>query len=216
MLLEQAVNHAPRNYQARALLVLGSVTGYRKDYKAEAAFYRHALRLNTSDTFTTVEANRAIAISKAVDGDHKQAVKILESVLQLAHYYRGHNPYLYLHTLNSLAVEYQAVGRLREALELARIATASPLASFWHEFSETRAEIEREIVETQAQAIAIVVPARLPEQKPQPKVIIRFLFVESRARRKVIKPTIRRTPVFRSMIERVATVAPIHAPPFEQ
>ncbi|MGA9773240.1 MAG: hypothetical protein WBV94_29685 [Blastocatellia bacterium] len=210
-LLEQAINHAPGNYQARALLALGSIAEYEGNYKAESEFYRHALRLNSADLFATVEGHRAIAILKAIDGNHKQAVEILESVLRLAHRYRARSPYLYLQTINSLAIELSCVGRRQEAVQLARIACASPFAAIYHEFSETRAEIEQEIAETQAQMIVVVAPARQEEQQ---KVIIRFQYVESSARRQSLKPTIRRAPAVRSMIERVATVAPIHAPPF--
>ncbi|MGA9770307.1 MAG: hypothetical protein WBV94_14810 [Blastocatellia bacterium] len=214
-LLVEAVSHAPLSYQARALFVLGSVAEYRGDYKAEAAFYSHALKLNTSDLFTTIETNRAIAISRAVEGDHKQAVEILERVLRLAHYYRARSPYLYLQTINSLAIELSYAGRKQEAIELARIACLSPLASIYHEFRETRAEIEQEIAETQSQANIVVVPAR-PAKQPQQKVSISFQIVGLYVRRRVIKPTIGRAPIICSIIERVATVAPIHAPPFSQ
>lgn len=49
-------------------------TRYRRDYKTEAEVYKYALKLQTADLFTTVEAGRAIALSKAKAGDHWQAI----------------------------------------------------------------------------------------------------------------------------------------------
>jgi tetratricopeptide (TPR) repeat protein len=208
-LLERAVSYAPRNYQARALFILGSVAEHEKDYKAEAEFYRSALALNHSDLFTAVEVRRAQALAATREGNNQRTVQILEPLRALA----GNHPFLNTQLLNHLAVAYQNTGRLREAMEVVRIACASPFAAIYNEFGETQAEIEQELAETQSQAIAIVVPARSPEQRLQSKVIIRFQIVESSARRRVIKPIIGRAPVIRSIMERVATVAPIHAPP---
>ena len=213
-LLEQVVNHAPRNYQARALLALGSVAEYKGDYKAESEFYRAALELNRNDLFTAVEARRAQAIAAVREGDQEQAISLLEQTLSLAHYYRAHSPFLYLQSLNSLAVEYREAGRLHEALALARIVCASPLASIYPEFAITRDKTERKIQERQCSTVIVVVPARPTEQRPQQKVSISFQIVGLHVRRKVIKPTIGRAPVVRLIIERVATVAPIHGPPF--
>jgi tetratricopeptide (TPR) repeat protein len=215
-LLEYAASQAPRNYQARALFILGSVAEYRGDYKAEAEFYHQALSLNTGDLFTTVEGNRALAIRASIEGDRRQAISLLERTLPLAHYYRERSPYIYLQSLNSLATEYREAGRLQEALTLARIVCASPLARIYPEFGITRDKTERKIQERERATVIVVVSARPTEQRPQPKVIIRFQYVESRARRRSFKPTIGRAPVIRSIVERVATVAPIHAPPFRK
>src|ERR1044072_4069868 len=121
-LLEHAVSYAPRNYQARALLALGSVAEYRGDYKAESEFYRAALALNHNDLFTTVEARPALAILARHEGNHQKAIQILEPVRALA----SHHPYLKAQLLNHLAVEYHDTGRLHEAFSFARIACASP------------------------------------------------------------------------------------------
>src|SRR5215216_2118943 len=83
-LLEYAADRAPRGYQARALVALGSIAEYRADYRAELEFYRAALKLNQTDVFTAVEARRAIAISARRAGDHARAIQILESILPLA------------------------------------------------------------------------------------------------------------------------------------
>ncbi|MGA9767824.1 MAG: hypothetical protein WBV94_02210 [Blastocatellia bacterium] len=194
------------------MLALGSIAEYKSDYKAEAEFYRAALALNHSDLFTAVEARRAQALAATREGNHQRTVQILEPMQTLA----GHHPFLKAQLLNHLAVAYQNVGRLREAIGFMRRACASPFAAIYHEFSETRAEIEQEIAKTQSQSTIVVVPARPSQQQLQKKAIIRFQYIEPSARRRVINPTIGRAPVIRSIIERVATVAPIHAPPFNQ
>jgi tetratricopeptide (TPR) repeat protein len=152
--LEQAINHAPRNYQARALLALGSIAEYQKDYRAELEFYQYALSLNESDVFTAVETRRAIAISEAKAGNHKRSIDLLESILPLAQ----HNPYLFGQLLNHLAVYYHQTGRLKDALRLAQMVCASPLVSVYHEWNETREEIQQEIAEQESRAVIVAAP----------------------------------------------------------
>jgi tetratricopeptide (TPR) repeat protein len=145
-LLEKAVNYAPRNYQARALLALGSIAEYQGDYKAESEFYRLALSTNHSDVFTAVETRRAIAIQAFITGNPTEAIQILEGVLPLA----SNHPYLRGQLLNHLAVYYHQVGRLHEAVRLSEFACASPLAIVYHEWGETRQEIRQDISERES------------------------------------------------------------------
>jgi tetratricopeptide (TPR) repeat protein len=170
-LLEQAVNYAPRNYQARALFILGSIAEYRRDYKAESEFYRLALSLNQSDLFTAVETRRALAIRASSGGDHRSAIHILENLLHLA----SKHPYLHAQVLNSLAVEYHQAGRLQEALRLAQIVCASPLATIYHEFGETRKEIQEDLRERELRAeyfIAHKIDASAERGIPEPHAAI--------------------------------------------
>jgi len=151
-LLEYAADRAPRGYQARALVALGSIAEYRADYRAELEFYRAALKLNQTDVFTAVEARRAIAISARRAGDHARAIQILESILPLA----SREPYLQAQVLNHLAVEYHDAGRLQEAYKLAQAACSSSLVTIYQEFEETRKEIEKDLAEREPRRPAVI------------------------------------------------------------
>jgi tetratricopeptide (TPR) repeat protein len=164
-LLERAASHAPRNYRARALLALGSIAEYRQDYKAEAELYRLALEVNHNDVFTVVEARRAIALRACSEGDHRAAVQILENLLPLA----SKHSYLNAQLLNHLAVEYHHAGRLQDAVRLAQIVCALPLATVYHEFEETRKEIQEDITEQEQRPLIIAAPQVQAEQKREKK-----------------------------------------------
>lgn len=209
--LESAVATAQGVYLTRSILALGAVAGYEGEYRQEQSFYAEALKYK-QDYFSYIETLRAIAIYDE-NKSREQRIEILQRLYPIACKAPGQR--LRLDVLNSLAVEFHQARKFQEARKLSEAICASPLATICHEFRETRAEIEQEIAETQSQAIIVVVPARPSEQRPQQKVIIRFQCVGLYVRRRVIKPTIGRAPVICSIIERVATVAPIHAPPFK-
>ena len=153
-LLEHAASYAPRNYQARALLALGSIAEYQGNYKAESEFYRSALSVNQSDVFTVVESYRALAIQASVRGENERAINLLKKVVPIT----VRSSYLQAQVFNSLAVELRAVGRLQEAFRLSELACASPLAIVYHEWGETREEIKLDISERESAPRVFVVP----------------------------------------------------------
>jgi tetratricopeptide (TPR) repeat protein len=153
-LLEDAAIYAPRNYQARALLALGSIAEYQRDYKAETEFYGLALRVNQSDAFAAVETRRAIAIRLFAQGESERAIQLLESLLPLA----STQPYLRGQLLNHLAVYYHQAGRLHDAVRLSELVCASPLAAIYHEWGETQSEIAEDLAEQEARAATVAVP----------------------------------------------------------
>jgi tetratricopeptide (TPR) repeat protein len=215
-LLEDAASFAPRRFQARALFILGSIAEYRRDYRAELDYYRHALELNHNDAFTAIEARRAVAISESREGNHARAIEILESLLPLA----AHRPHLQLQVLNSLAVEFHRAGRLKDALRLAQIVCASPLATVYHEWRETREEVNRSIAEQESRAIIVAAPnikANLPEGKREGKPRQAPKRILWRGRTWVARSGLAfgkfasTAPLIQS---RVYASAPIHAPPF--
>jgi tetratricopeptide (TPR) repeat protein len=171
--LEYALDYAPRYYQTRAALVLGSVANHQEDYKTEAECYRLALRVNTDDRFAAIEAHRAIAIRASVEGDHEKAIDLLNKVMPLS----VGSGYLQAQLFNALAVELRAVGRLQEAVRLSEFACASPLASVYAEFQETRQEIQEDIAEREARPVIVIVPESEEEQTTKTCVILHgFLF----------------------------------------
>jgi tetratricopeptide (TPR) repeat protein len=200
--LERAISSAPRPYRSRALLALGSVAKYRADYKAEAEFYRSALALNESDVFTSVETYRAIAIRASLEGDHAKAAGILERLIP----FTSRRPYLQAQLLNSLAVEYHAIGRLEEAARLSRIVCASPLANVYAEFPETRREIQADIAQAESRAIIVAVKLEKKKIRRLVKLLILALIVFFSIKR--VRPRADRAPSLSiQIIERVVLSA---------
>lgn len=208
-LFEQAQENASAQVRARAILSLGATERYRGNTQAATKYYARAIALGEADYFTRIEATRAIALFHALDGNHRRAIDNLESIYPLARRFAHVNARLYLDVLNSLTVEYLAIRDNEAASKAFEPVSNSLLIGLIQEYRETA----QEVAEAKQAASVVVIPVRAFKQKTKPKVIIRFQVVESRARRIIIKPTIGRAPVFRSMVERVATVAPIHAPP---
>ena len=197
-------------YQARALHALGAIEHAAGRFDKATRFYSEAINANTSrDTFATISAQFQVSAIKSLNGDHSQSLNDLLSLWPIVRVAAKSHPHLWPTLQNEIAFELLQLGKVREARQAMAIAIASPIAIQYPEWHETAAEVEAATPQT----ILVVVPARLPQRRPQQKVIIRLLCVELRARRKLIKPTIRRAPIIRSMVERVATVAPIHAPP---
>ena len=198
-------------YQARALHALGVMHHVAGRVDEATRFYSEVITASAGrNAFAIINTQFQVSALKSLNGDHSKALDDLLSLWPVVRVAAKSHPHLWPTLHNELAFELLQLGRVREARQTAVFAVTSPIANQYPEWRETAAEVEA----ATSQAILVIVPARPTEQQPQPKVIIRFLVVEPSARRRFIKPTIGRAPVIRSIIERVATVAPIHAPPF--
>jgi tetratricopeptide (TPR) repeat protein len=200
-------------YQARALHALGAIEHALGRFDEAASFYAEAINANTGcDAFAIISTQFQFSAIKSLNGDHGKALNDLFSLWPVVKVAAKLHPHLWPTIHNEIAFELLQLGKIKEARQAAAIAVASPIARQYPEWQETAAEAEA----ATSQTILIVVPSRPAEQRPQQKVIIHFQIVRPYVRRKLIKPTIGRAPVIRSIVERVATVAPIHAPPFNQ
>ena len=209
----QAMLEAVRGpYQARAIQALGG-TYFGAGRLDEAAYiYTEAIQAGRErDAFAVFGVRGQLSAIKSIQGDHARALDELQDLWPLARLIARQHPHVWPMLHNELAYEFLHLGRVEEARQAAAVAVASPLADNYPEWHETA----REIAETQPTAIVVVVPARASEQKTDRKVSMpRHQFVRPCARHRVIKPTAGRVPVICSIIEQVASVAPIHAPPF--
>ena len=194
-------------YQARAIHALGAIHHAAGQFDEAAKYYSEAIHANRGhDLLAFVNSQLQASAIKSLQDDHEQSLDGLLSLYGTVKLAVTRHPHVWPMLHNEIAFELLQLGKIDEAKRAASVALASPLAHAYPEIQET----VHDIAESERQTILVVVPAL------KQKVIIRFLIVGPYVRRKLIKPTIGRAPVVRSIIERVATVAPIHGPPFNQ
>ena len=191
-------------YQARAIHALGAIHYEAGHFDEAAKFYAEAMHSNRGhDLLAFVNSQLQASAIKSVRDKHEQSLDALLSLYGAVRLTVTRHPHVWPMLHNEIAFELLQLGKIEEAKRASSIAINSPLAYAYPEIQETA----REIAENERRAI-LVVPAR------KQKAIIRFQIVGPYVRRRVIKPTIGRAPLICSIVERVATVAPIHGPPF--
>jgi hypothetical protein len=82
-----------------------------------------------------------VAYINSEEGNHRDALALLEKLFPLALHVRSSQPYVYYDYMNGLAVELCEVGRLEEARNISQIVLASPFAPAYPEWRETTNEI---------------------------------------------------------------------------
>jgi tetratricopeptide (TPR) repeat protein len=166
-----AAGTAPLRYRAKAMLSLAAVSAHLKDPDAELYYFTETLKAS-KDIATSLTACRGIAVHKAREGYHKQALADLEKILSLA---RFAPPLVYFNYLNSLAVELGEANRKDEARNVSRILLASPLIPVYPEWRETAEDLRpsrRSMVTVGAISYNVLaLPERQPDEPPsrQPK-----------------------------------------------
>jgi tetratricopeptide (TPR) repeat protein len=136
-LFELAVDTAPDAYKVKATLSLGALSFHRGDFDSALYCYQETIKAGKLSA-ASLQAVRGTSVIKAIEGNHRQAVADLESVLPVMKYAPAH---IYFDLLNSYAVELGAVGRKSEARHIARTVLASPLAFAYPEWRETAEEL---------------------------------------------------------------------------
>jgi tetratricopeptide (TPR) repeat protein len=138
-LFELTVDTAPDTYKVKATLSLGGLSFHRRDYDSSLYFYHEGLKTGKLSA-AGLHAIRAISVLKAIEGNHAQAVRDLESILSVIKYAPAH---IYFDILNSYAVELGEVGRKDEARSIMRHVLASPFIFAYPEWRETAEELKQ-------------------------------------------------------------------------
>ena len=141
-LLTLAADTAPLYYKGKAMLSLAAVSAHSKKPDAELYFFTETLNeaLKTSRNVTIcLSAYQGIAVHKAKQGHHRQALKDLENILPLV---KHGSAYTYFDILNSYAVELGEVGRKDEARNVIQIVLASPFIHAYPEWQQTAADLQ--------------------------------------------------------------------------
>ena len=182
-LAERVAENAPLRFRARALMTLGVIKCSTGDYSGAMPFYAEASRAAAEgwcDPFTIAQTQRVMAVLKSVGGDHRGALEDLERMVPLARAVSGRYPAVYYEYANSIAVEMMEVGRYEEASKASEVALASPFASGYPEWKETRDDLEirrycspRSVVSfaqqptVKAEVLSLPLPQPKPEIEPQ-------------------------------------------------
>ncbi len=144
-MLHKAFDHASPRYKSKVLLSLGADA--RRSYDLDAGFmlYAEASRAASCngccDPLSLVQAQRMIAVLKSMNGDHKQALAHLASLLPLARMIGSEQPHAFYDFLNSYAVELANVGLLEEARNASSMVVSSRFAPAYPEWRETYEDI---------------------------------------------------------------------------
>ena len=134
-LIEKLATIGPIQYRARAMQLLAATYGTQRNPEQELYFFVESLKTKAS-TFLGL---RGIALLKAKEGYHEQALKDLESLRSFARYMP---PHIYFDYLNSLAVELAEAGRKYEARNVIKHVLESPLIIAYPEWIETAEELK--------------------------------------------------------------------------
>jgi hypothetical protein len=158
-LLETVADNAPITYRARAIQTLGTNNHAKCQLDETLRFQLEALRVasdkNAHGLQTILLANLEISHVKSDTGDHKGALRVLESISPLVQIVRLQNPLYFYFYHNELAVEFGELGLIAEAKAASNIALASPYAPAYPEWAETRRELEAKRTTATPSVVAI-------------------------------------------------------------
>ena len=173
-LLEEVADKAPITYRARAVQTLGANQLDKGQLNETLRLQLEALRMasdrNANGLQTTLMARWEIAIIKSLEGDHRGALSDLRSLSPLVGLVAKQKPFYFYFFCNDLAVTLGDSGQIAEAEATLDIALASPYASAYPNWAETRQELEAK----RTSATPSVVPVRqtaegIPASRTQPQ-----------------------------------------------
>lgn len=143
--IEKVADNAPLLFRARSFNTLGAYyynQGLLDDaLKVNFESLRIASSESCQDIQTALMANLNTCFIISGLGNHQESLSKLESLWPLVRIVSKKNPFHFYHYHNALAVEFAEAGRFDEAQAAIEIALASPFASAYPQWSETREEI---------------------------------------------------------------------------
>jgi len=131
--------------RARAHLALGGYAWLRADLSAADKHYRLAesefAACNTVDSLGLLQLRKMQGVLHSLAGKHTDSLGCLRQSWALAEQVSLALPALSYDLLNSIAIELSALGNSAPAIKLIRVATNSPFASRFPEWSQSQREI---------------------------------------------------------------------------
>ncbi len=170
-LLESVAESAPTRYRSKALLSLSAV-------KESLGRFEESLRLRLTastcdDPVTLIEAQRGIAVLRALEGDHEAALRDLERLVPLARIIGKHGHPSYFAFLNSYALELSEAGRTEEAEQVGNIVAASPFINHYREWQHTLSEVQSR--RKRPSFVAVTSPQQSEISHPRIQVVVEFM-----------------------------------------
>jgi tetratricopeptide (TPR) repeat protein len=155
-------------FGARATQTLGAL--YYDSGNAHQAMPLFAEAARSSDLFAKFGALIQSSAIKSQAGQHEQALNDLENLWPIVRVASVTHPHLFYTYHNELAYELAQMGRLQEAAKHSSVACASPVASAYIEWQETREEIREEISARESATVVFVVPDLKRAEKKENKI----------------------------------------------
>lgn len=170
-LFEAIADSGPLAYRARAIQALGALHCDRGELDEALRFHIEASRAASfeigGNALATLMVHLEISHVQSEMEDHRGALANLESLTPLVHLVVKRYPFYFYVYHNELAVELGEIGRIAEAGAACEIAIASPFASAYPEWTETRDEIA---AKRQSASPSFVAVNRAPEVEPSPQI----------------------------------------------
>jgi tetratricopeptide (TPR) repeat protein len=132
-IFEHVAETAPSKYRVLAMHSLAAIGTRKEDHDFQLFWLLESLKIAPS-----IQAFRGVAILKAIEGNHRAAIKDFEKYLHLSRYAE---PLVYYDFLNSYAVELGEAGRKDEARNIIKHVLASPFASAYPEWQDTARDL---------------------------------------------------------------------------
>ncbi|HKQ05464.1 MAG TPA: hypothetical protein VJ464_10045, partial [Blastocatellia bacterium] len=168
-LFELVVSTAPDAYKVKSIMSLGALSFHKRDFDSAFYYYQETVRAGKLSA-ASLHAIKAISVIKAIEGNHAQAVKDLESVLPVIKYAPAH---IHFDILNSYAVELGEASRKDEARNIMRVVLASPFAFAYPEWRETAQELRERshsfVAVSPSRYNVLAMPERQLSQPPTPQ-----------------------------------------------
>ncbi|MGH9760725.1 MAG: hypothetical protein ACREAC_07770, partial [Blastocatellia bacterium] len=140
--LESAIDIAPARFRSSGLLNLACSYLSRGEVGAFAEASREALKASRDiDPLSEIQALRHLAVARAIGGDHRGSLSLLESLLPTSRALGSWYPADFYNHLNSVAMEMGEAGRTDEADRLIEIVLRSSFAPRYPEWHDTKLEI---------------------------------------------------------------------------
>jgi hypothetical protein len=180
--LERIVDQS-LTYKSKAFLSLAGFAELRGDFELELSFLNESLKAKPGIS-DYIQAIRATAIVKAIEGFHASSLKDMENLLP---FIRHAEPLVYYDFLNSYAVELGEAGHRLEARNVIKHVLASPFAHAYPEWQETAKElsgvtrshvlvpsIKHEHIEIEAPAKVLSIQAHQASEPEEPAKVLTF------------------------------------------
>ncbi|MGH9823302.1 MAG: hypothetical protein ACREDR_08635 [Blastocatellia bacterium] len=141
-LLTEVIERAGSKFRARGILALGTSYYNEREYSECRFLYLQAANAaDESDPLTRLQSLRAVAVVRAIEGDHLGSLSVLQSLLPQNLYVGRWYPADFYDHLNSIAIEMGELGRVDEATRIINRVLRTQFAKNCPQWLDTKIEL---------------------------------------------------------------------------